>query len=118
MTEETTRRHALWNLILTNEGLVGDVKVKGSLGCSAHEMVEFKILRKRRRVKNKVTALEFRSVDFRIFKNLLGRILWDRVLEGRKAQESWLIFKDHILQSQEQTILGSRKSGKNARRPV
>lgn len=34
------------DLVLTNkEGLVGNVKLKGSFGCSVHEMVEFKILR-------------------------------------------------------------------------
>jgi len=38
------------DLVLTKEGLVGNVKVKGSLGCSDHEMVEFKILRAARRV--------------------------------------------------------------------
>ncbi|PKU30494.1 rna-directed dna polymerase from mobile element jockey-like [Limosa lapponica baueri] len=44
------RRGALLDFMLTNkEGLAGDVKVKGSLGCSDHEMVEFRILRGRRR---------------------------------------------------------------------
>lgn len=34
------RRSVLLNLVLTNkEGLVGGVKVGGSLGCSEHEMV-------------------------------------------------------------------------------
>ena len=34
------------DLVLTNkEGLVSSMKLKGSLGCSDHEMVEFKILR-------------------------------------------------------------------------
>jgi len=37
----------LLDLILTNkQGLIGDVKIKGSFGCSGHEMVEFRILRK------------------------------------------------------------------------
>ncbi|PKU45845.1 solute carrier family 25 member 40- hypothetical protein [Limosa lapponica baueri] len=46
VTEEITRKGALLGLILTNkEGLVGDVKVKGSLGCNDQEMEEFKILR-------------------------------------------------------------------------
>ncbi|GAB0209624.1 hypothetical protein GRJ2_003428100 [Grus japonensis] len=44
--EEPTRRGAMLDLVLTNkEGLVGDVKLKGSLGCSDHEMVECRILR-------------------------------------------------------------------------
>ncbi|GAB0185305.1 hypothetical protein GRJ2_000995800 [Grus japonensis] len=44
VTEEPTRRGAMLDLVLTNkEGLVGNVKLKGSLGCSDCEMVEFKI---------------------------------------------------------------------------
>ncbi|PKU32030.1 rna-directed dna polymerase from mobile element hypothetical protein [Limosa lapponica baueri] len=38
-TYEPTRKGAMLDLILTNkEGLVGNVKLKGSLGCSDHEM--------------------------------------------------------------------------------
>ena len=38
VTEELTKRGALLDFILTKkEGLVRDVKVKGSLGCSGHE---------------------------------------------------------------------------------
>jgi len=37
-------------------------------------------------------------------------------LEGRGAQESWSIFKDHLLQAQERCIPTKRKSGRNARR--
>jgi len=51
MIEEPTKRGAILDLVLTNkEGLVGNVKVKGSLGCSGHEMMQFKILRAARRV--------------------------------------------------------------------
>ncbi|KAK4811175.1 hypothetical protein QYF61_019806 [Mycteria americana] len=106
VTEEPTRRGALLDLILTNnEGLVGDVKVKDSLGCSDHEMVEFKILKGR-------------EEEFGLFNDLLGRLPWDKALEGRGAQESSLIFKDHLLQAQERSIPTNRKSGKNTRRPA
>ncbi|GAB0178861.1 hypothetical protein GRJ2_000351400 [Grus japonensis] len=45
VTEEPRRRGAMLDLVLTSkEGLVGNVKLKGSFGCSDHEMVEFKIL--------------------------------------------------------------------------
>ncbi|GAB0176597.1 hypothetical protein GRJ2_000124900 [Grus japonensis] len=50
--EEPTRRGAMLDLVLTNkERLVGNVKLKGSLGCSDHEMVEFKILRAARKAR-------------------------------------------------------------------
>ncbi|GAB0203206.1 mitochondrial enolase superfamily member 1 [Grus japonensis] len=77
------------DLVLTNkEGLVGDVKLKGSLGCSDHKMVEFKILRAARRAHSKLTTLDIRRADFGPFRDLLGRVPWDKALEGRGAQES------------------------------
>ena len=54
--EEPARRGAMLDLVLTNkEGLVGSVKLKVSLGCSDHEMVEFKILQAVRRAHSKLT---------------------------------------------------------------
>ncbi|GAB0183727.1 hypothetical protein GRJ2_000838000 [Grus japonensis] len=103
--EEPTRRSAMLDLVPTNkEGLVGNVKLKGSLGCSDHEMVEFRILRAARRAHSKLTTLAFRRADFGLFRDLLGRIPWDKALEGRGAQDSWLIFKGHLLQAQERCI--------------
>ncbi|GAB0187581.1 hypothetical protein GRJ2_001223400 [Grus japonensis] len=114
--EEPMRRGAMLDLILTNkEGLVGDVKLKGSLGCSDHEMVEFRILRAARRVRSKLTTLDFRRADFGLFRDLLP---WDKALEGRGAQDSWLVFKGHLLQAQERCIPTKRKSSKNTRRPA
>ncbi|GAB0179197.1 hypothetical protein GRJ2_000385000 [Grus japonensis] len=100
--EEPTRRGAMLDLVLTNkEELVGDMKLKGSLGCSDHKMVKFKILRAARRARSKLTTLDFRRADFGLFRDLLGRVPWDKALEGRWAQDSWLVFKDHLLQAQE-----------------
>ncbi|GAB0176082.1 hypothetical protein GRJ2_000073400 [Grus japonensis] len=119
VNEEPTRRGAMLDLVLNNkEELVGNVKLKGSLGCSNHEMVEFKILRAARRAHSKLTTLDFRRADFGLFRDLLGRIPWDKALEGRGAQESWMGFKGQLLQAQERCIPTKRKSGKNARRPA
>ncbi|GAB0206304.1 hypothetical protein GRJ2_003096000 [Grus japonensis] len=117
--EEPTRRGAMLDLVLTNkEGLVGDVKLKGSLGCSDHEMVEFRILRAARRACSKLTTLGFSRADFGLFRDLIARIPWDKALEGRGAQDSWLVFKGHLLQAQERCIPTKRKSGKNTKRPA
>ncbi|GAB0192596.1 hypothetical protein GRJ2_001724900 [Grus japonensis] len=106
--EKPTRRGAMLDLVLTNkEGLVGNVKLKGSFDYSDHEMVEFKILRAVRRAHSKLTALDFSRADFGFFRDLLGRIPWDKVLEGREAQDSWLVFKGHLLQSQERCPEGT-----------
>ncbi|KFV01476.1 hypothetical protein N340_10208, partial [Tauraco erythrolophus] len=61
-------------------------------------------------------TLDFRKADLGLFKDLLARVQWDEALEGRGAQESWLIFKSHLLQAQEQCIPTKRKSGRNTGR--
>ena len=48
---EPTGKGTTLNLVLSNtEGLVSNVKLKGSLDCSGCDMVEFKILRMSKRV--------------------------------------------------------------------
>jgi len=67
---------------------VGNVQLKGSLGCSHHEMVEFKILSAACRAHSKLTTLDFRREDFGFCRDLLGRVPWDKALEGKGSQES------------------------------
>jgi len=118
VVEEPTRRGVLLDLALTNKGLVEDVKVGGSLGCSDHEMVEFKMLRGRSKAISRITALDFRRANFGLFEDLLGGILWVRALEDRGVQESSSPFKHHFLHAQEWCIPLSKKSSKRGRRPV
>ncbi|PKU46481.1 rna-directed dna polymerase from mobile element jockey-like [Limosa lapponica baueri] len=90
VVKETTRRVALLDLILTNkEDLVQNRKLKGSLGCSDHEMWEFEILRAMRTTHSKIITLDVRRADFGLFRDLLGRVLWDKALKGKEAEESW-----------------------------
>ena len=75
VVEEPMRRGAMRDLVLTSKkGLVGNVKLKGGLGCSDHEMVEFKILRAARRAHSKLATLDFRRADFGLFWDLLERV--------------------------------------------
>ena len=84
------------------------MKVGGSLGCNDHETVEVRFLRGDSRAKSRNTALDFRRADFNLFRDLFGRISWDMALGRRGVQESWLIFKDHLLQAQEWSMPTSR----------
>ena len=63
--------------------------------------MEFKSHRAARRVHSKITTLDFRRADFGLFRDLLGRVPWDKALKGRGIQENWLLFKNHLLQAQE-----------------
>ncbi|KGL86470.1 hypothetical protein N301_16383, partial [Charadrius vociferus] len=63
-------------------------------------------------------TLDIGRPDFGLLKKLLGMVPWDEALEGRRAQESWLIFKDHLLQAQERCIPTKKKAGRKARMPA
>ncbi|XP_075302833.1 uncharacterized protein LOC142365677 isoform X1 [Opisthocomus hoazin] len=101
VVEEPTRRGALLDLVLTNkEGLVEDVKVGGRLGCSDHEMVDFRILRGGSRAISRIKTLDLKRANCGVFKELVGGIPWARALEGRGVQECWSLFKHHVLHTQ------------------
>jgi len=115
--EEPMRRGVLLDRILTSkEGLVGNVKVKESLGCSDHKMVEFRITRRNRAKKQDCKLrLWLQGSSSGI---CLEEFHGNKALEGTGVQESWLIFKEHHLRAKEQFIQTSRKSSKDARRPA
>jgi len=119
VVEEPTRKGALLDLVLTNkEGQVEAVKVGGRLGCSDHEMVEFRILCGGSWAISRLKTLDLRRAKFGLLKELLGGIPWARAIEGRGVQECWSMFKHHFLQAQEQCIPLRKKSSKGGRRPA
>lgn len=65
--------------------------------------IELKILRAWRRVKSKVTTMNISH-----FSDLLGRVLWDKALTRKGAQESWLILKCHLIQAQKTSKRGNQ----------
>ena len=81
--EKLMRRGVLLDLVFTNkEGLVRDVVAGGSLGCSDHEMVEFKILCGRSKAIRRIATLDFRRTDFDFFKDLPGGTCISRGLDS------------------------------------
>jgi len=119
VVEEATRKGALLDLVLTNkEGLLKDVKFGGRLGCSDHEMVEFRIQRGGSKAISRIKTLDLRRANFGLFKELLGGIPWDRALEGRGVKVCWSLFKRLFLHAQEWCIPLRKKSSKGDRRPA
>ncbi|KAF4790119.1 hypothetical protein TURU_144241 [Turdus rufiventris] len=58
------RRDAVLGLLLTKrEGLVTNVKLRGSLDCGDHEMMKFKIIRAASMAVSKLPTLDFRRAD-------------------------------------------------------
>ena len=105
MEDEPTRRGVLLYLVLANKaGPVEVVKVEGRLGCSDQEMTEFRISCGRIRKPSRIATLDFSGATLVLFWQLLGEIPWDRVLEGKGAQNSWLAFRDCFFQAHDQSI--------------
>jgi len=62
-----------------------------AVGCSGHETVEFRILRGGINQSNRIPALEFRRVNFDLFRDLLASIPLETILEGEGIQDSWQV---------------------------
>jgi len=63
-----TRGDAILDLVVTNASeLVGDVKIRGSLGCSNHALVELTLRREMGITKSIVRTLNFRRTNFQLF---------------------------------------------------
>lgn len=50
--------------------------------------IEFKIRRSVRRVQNKLTIQNFRKAVFNQFRDLLGRVLWDKALGDEEPKKA------------------------------
>ena len=74
LVRQPTRGGAPVDLLFANrEDLVGDVEVGGSLAQSDLKMIEFLIVGGARRGDSKTATLDFRRVDFELFRRLVGR---------------------------------------------
>ena len=60
--------------------------------------------------------IDFRRAGSGLFKGIITGVLWHITVERSGAQESWLVFKDYLLQGKDGSILTNRKSSENARK--
>ncbi|KAK4807164.1 hypothetical protein QYF61_024284 [Mycteria americana] len=119
LVSEPTREGALLDLLFVNrEGLVGDVMFGGRLGHSDHEMIEFLILGKVKRMVSRTATLDLRRADFGLFRGLVDRVPWEAVLKGKGVQEGWTFFKKEVLKAQEQAVPRCQKVSRRGRRPA
>jgi len=105
LVSDPTRGGASLDLLFANrEGLVGEVVVRGCLGLSDHEMVEFLVQGEVKRRASKTTTMDFQRADFGLLRTLAERVPWERVLKGKGVQAGWTFFKEEVLKVQEQAV--------------
>jgi len=105
LLSEPTRGGASLDLLFTNrEGLVGDVVVGDCLGLRNHEMIESSVRGEVKRRASKTTTKDFWRADFGLFRMLVERVPWERVLKGKGVQAGWTFFREEVLKAQEQAV--------------
>jgi len=105
LVSEPTRGGASLDLLFINsEGLVGDVVVRGCLGLSGHEIIEFSVHGEVMRGASKTTTMDFWRAEFGLFRTLVKRVPSEKLLKGEGVQECWTFFKEEVLKAQEQAV--------------
>lgn len=90
---------------------------RGCLGHSDHEVIWFNVFSVRRKKKSRVATLGFRRPNFKIFKKPFSRLSWEFAFEGLQVCECKSVFKNYILEAQEQAIPLQCKWSKRGKRP-
>jgi len=89
--DRPTRGEAVLDFLLTSaKEIIKGIKVGGSLGCSDCALVEFVISRNVDLAKSGVRTLNFRRANFKLFKELLAEISWDKKVGRRDRKPAWL----------------------------
>jgi len=55
------------------------------------------------------TTMDFQRADFGLFRMLVERVPWERVLKGKVVQQGWTFFKEEVFKAQEQAVSVCRK---------
>lgn len=59
---------------------------------------------------DRVMTLDFRRRNFSLLRELLNKIPWDATMRWKRAQKTWMIFKEILLRAQQKPILLCRKT--------
>jgi len=92
--------------------------VRGCLGHSDHEMIEFSVRGEVKRGASKITTMDFQKADFGLFRTLVERVPWERVLRCKGVHAGWTFFKEEVLKAQEQAVPMCRKTNRRGRQPA
>ena len=95
--EEPTREQAILDWVLSNEeGLVSNLVVRGPLGKSDHNMVEFFIKMESDIVNSETKVLNLKKGNFEGMRHELAKIDWQMILKGLMVDMQWQAFKDRM----------------------
>jgi len=81
-------------------------------------MSEFSVQGEVKRGASKTTTKDLWRADFGLFRKLVERVPWERVLKHKGVQAGWIFFKEEVLKAQEQAApCAARRTGGEGDRP-
>ncbi len=84
------------DLIFTNkDSLVSDIQIRSPIGKSDHGVVIFKVLCDTKDVSSSTTRYQYEKANIAGMKQDLS-IDWEEEFKGKKMEDCWSIFKDHV----------------------
>lgn len=111
---EVIEEPTMGNAVLDTMQGPWDVKLRGSTGCNDRETVVAFF------PKSRFWLLQECALHCMGLQELhrITRIAWDTAPEKTGVQESWLIFRDHLLEAPQCSISICRKLNSGSRRPT
>ncbi|KAF7239500.1 RNA-directed DNA polymerase from mobile element jockey [Varanus komodoensis] len=98
---EATREGNILDLVLTNrEELIDEVRLRGALDASDHSILCFEIRGLGTCSRSSTRSWDFKRANFGQLKARLGKVSWDRLLEG-KTMERLIIERDLVMLDRE-----------------
>jgi len=88
----------------------------GCLRLSEDEMIWFLVQGEVKRGASKTTTTDFWRADFGLFRMLVERVPWERVLKGKGIQAGWTYFKAQVLKAQEDAVPMCCKTNQQGKR--
>lgn len=78
--------------------------VGGQPGHINSKMIELSVLGEAWKTVSRTATLDFQGADFGLFRDLIDRVHWEVVLNGKGVQEDWTFIRNEILKAQKQAI--------------
>jgi len=60
--------------------------------------------------------MEFWRADFGLFRTLVEKVTWERVLKGKGVEAGWTYFKEEVLKAQEDAVPMCCKTNQQGKR--
>jgi len=79
-------------------------------------MTEFSVPGEVKRGASKTTTMDFWRADFGLFRLLVERVHWVRVLKGKGVQAGWTFCREEVLKMREQVVPVCQKMNQWGRR--